>query len=407
MRDLYKVLNESDTEYFEEVYANRKTFDSTISFDLVITPINQSNTFNLYYVPTEEIILLISNIYSVAKQINEVFYQLPGLAKEQFVLETLADEIYHSNEIEGVKSSQAEIVHSVRSVQKDKSKKTRFDSMITAYYRLINKYYKLPENLQDIRDIYDEVTKGEIAQKELPDGKIFRKETTYVYKRTGSGKIIHRRITPEEEIHHQLKKLLHFLNDRKGISPLIKIAVGHFFFGYIHPFYDGNGRTARFISSMYLEKELGSLASLSLSQGCHKFSRQYLKSFEVTNSFVNHGEMNYFINQFLKIILKALEDMYFDLREKEQLLKIASEKISEDSRSKQLEKKYQGILFILAQDYFFNIEKGLTVGELAKIIKVSEPTMRIYLKKLIDLSIIEAEGKRPIYYKIKQQFLET
>lgn len=406
MRDLYKIFFESNTDHFQKVYANRKSFDSTVVFDLMITPINQSNTFNLYYVPTEQIILLISNIYKIAQQINEISYRLPDLAKEQFVLETLVDELYHTNEIEGVKSSRAEIVDSVKSIQRKKDQKIRFDSMITAYYRLINKDYVLPESLWEVRHIYDEIIKGEVAKKELPDGEIFRKGITYVYKRTGSGKVIHRGVMPEQQIHEKLKQLLHFMNQDDGIPPLIKVAVGHFYFGYIHPFYDGNGRTARFISSMYLEKELGPLASLSLSQGCHKFSRLYLKSFEITNSFVNQGEMNYFINSFLEIILNTLEDMYFDLREKHELLKIASKKISEDRRSQDLAEKYQEVLFILAQDYFFKVERGLTVDELTKIIKVSKPTMRMYLQTLIDLSLIETEGKRPIYYKIKQQFLE-
>src|SRR5690625_7462338 len=97
-----------------------------------------------------------------------------------------------------------------------------------------------------------------------------------------------------------MTNLLSFMTKEEDIPPLITIAIGHFYFGYIHPFYDGNGRTSRFISSLYLARELGIYASLAFSQGCHRQMSEYLKSFEITNSLMNHGEMNYFIQTILE-----------------------------------------------------------------------------------------------------------
>jgi Fic family protein len=41
-------------------------------------------------------------------------------------------------------------------------------------------------------------------------------------------------------------------NDADDISPLIKLAIQHYQFESIHPFYDGNGRTGRIINALYV-----------------------------------------------------------------------------------------------------------------------------------------------------------
>jgi Fic family protein len=41
-------------------------------------------------------------------------------------------------------------------------------------------------------------------------------------------------------------------NDEDDVSPLIKLAIQHYQFESIHPFYDGNGRTGRIINVLYL-----------------------------------------------------------------------------------------------------------------------------------------------------------
>lgn len=57
----------------------------------------------------------------------------------------------------------------------------------------------------------------------------------------------------EDEIRTLMSNLERYVNeDFDGIDPLIKLAVIHYQFESIHPFYDGNGRTGRIINVLYL-----------------------------------------------------------------------------------------------------------------------------------------------------------
>lgn len=407
MKYLYKVFYENDHTQFIDQYNKRVSFDSAKHFNLEIKPIDQPNVFGLYYIPTNDMLNKISQIHRVSSNLNNIYKALPPVAKEQFIYELLVEELYHTNELEGVKSTKKEIANSVKEVTLNTNEKKRFHSMVKAYFDLINEEITLPETPNDIRKIYDDITKGEIDKKELPDGEIFRNDINYVLKKSGTGKVIHRGIIPESKIISESEQLLAFLNHSNEIPLLIKIAIGHYFFGYIHPFYDGNGRTSRFISSMYLAKELDPVSALSLSRGCNTFIKEYLESFEVTNSIMNRGEMNFFIETFLFIILKTLQVMYSELKEKDELLRTAIEKIEKEPKLDKYSSNHKDFMFILAQNYFFQFSDGVTVKEISNVLNVSRATVRKIAKELLDVSLIQTKGKRPIFYTIQSQYFET
>ncbi|MBM4401009.1 MAG: Fic family protein, partial [Crenarchaeota archaeon] len=56
----------------------------------------------------------------------------------------------------------------------------------------------------------------------------------------------------EQEILNLLANLVNYINNDDETDPLVKLAVIHYQFEAIHPFYDGNGRTGRILNILYL-----------------------------------------------------------------------------------------------------------------------------------------------------------
>jgi Fic family protein len=96
-----------------------------------------------------------------------------------------------------------------------------------------------------ILDIHAELEKNRAGFRKLPGTEL---------KNEQSGETVY---TPPQEydtIVHLMNNLEQFINDDTvlNIDPLIKMAIIHYQFESIHPFYDGNGRTGRIINVLYL-----------------------------------------------------------------------------------------------------------------------------------------------------------
>lgn len=72
-------------------------------------------------------------------------------------------------------------------------------------------------------------------------------------KSPATGKVVYTPPEGEKIIRDKLKALEIFINTQDDIDPLIKLALIHYQFEAIHPFFDGNGRTGRIILLLYLK----------------------------------------------------------------------------------------------------------------------------------------------------------
>jgi Fic family protein len=106
----------------------------------------------------------------------------------------------------------------------------------------------------------------------------FRKLPGTALKNAATGETIYTPPQDYDEILRLMNNLEKYINDSemRNIDPLIKMAIIHFQFESIHPFYDGNGRTGRIINMLYLINEkLQNLPILYLSSYIIKHKADY------------------------------------------------------------------------------------------------------------------------------------
>jgi Fic family protein len=97
----------------------------------------------------------------------------------------------------------------------------------------------------------------------------FRRVPGTVLKNSQTGEVVFTPLQEYDEIIRSISNLVSYMNDDllSDVDPLIKMAVIHYQFESIHPFYDGNGRTGRIINILYLiQKSLLNLPILYLSR---------------------------------------------------------------------------------------------------------------------------------------------
>lgn len=346
-------------EYYSQEYNSR--INSAATFKLPFFTKDSEDQF--FVMMTAYIYSLTISAYEKQLELKDLCTNLPPAAIEGHIKNyILVEELMKSNEIEGVRSSRKDIQTAVDGVDSisnwEKKKKIRFFNQVEQYFKLLNDEEIPLKTPQDIRNLYDEFLKGEIEDKDLPDGNIFRAGSVSVYSATGSE--LHIGIYPEKKIISAMDKLLGFLND-SSIPVLLKVAIAHYYFGYIHPFYDGNGRISRLISSVILAESFDMLVAMRLSFTIHENISKYYKAFEVSNDPLNKGDLTFFCTVFLEIICSAIDELSDDLSLKKTQLLEVSDTIKDLTDLNESEKS---VLFILQQaKVFSNLSLGLKALE--------------------------------------------
>ena len=321
---LGKIYYKNNDKY-EDIYQSRFNSEFTIKFDFNIGEHQSFLVFN------NDILTLVSAIMKSDKNLSKASLELPPIALKYFLKRCLIDEIQITNEIEGVRSTKREIRALVDTKEKSKEKK-RLYGLVQKYKLLLSDINFSLDTCEDIRTLYYEFVLAEVERenvKNIPDGKIFRKDMVEII--SPSQKVIHKGVFPEEKIIDLLTKALNVLKVI-DINPLVKIALFHYMFGYIHPFYDGNGRVSRFISSYLLNKELEKMVGFSLSKSIKNKISKYYDIFKITNEQKNKGDMTPFVIGFLELIKDGVENLYNVIESKKEQLDFYQKKMGKEKR---------------------------------------------------------------------------
>lgn len=219
-----------------------------------------------------------------------------------------------------------------------------------------------------------------------PDGKFFRKGPVSVV--SASQKEIHHGAQTEEEIIELLEQALAALTN-KQIHPLVKAALFHFMFGYIHPFYDGNGRINRFISSSVLSSYYHPIVGFKLSAKINEKLGAYYKAFATCEHPLNKGDLTPFVISFAQIFISAQKETAVQLKEKLGDFKVVQSKINDSLPQKQLN-ELGDFACELAQASIF-AENGITTNELCEACGITAPTAVKRRQKLKDAGLLASK----------------
>jgi len=206
---------------------------------------------------------------------NRALAKLNGVAKiipnEAILINSLIlQEAKDSSEIENIITTHDELYQS----SLDLDNITHVIKEVQSYSRALLKGFELVKehSLLLTRHIA-------LIQQEL-EGNVagIRKQAGTVLKNQATDEIIHTPPQEEATIRELLDNLEQYINSEDEVDPLIKMAIIHYQFESIHPFYDGNGRTGRIINILYLVLNgLLDLPILYLSSYIIKYKSDYYR----------------------------------------------------------------------------------------------------------------------------------
>lgn len=350
-----------------------------------------------FFVVTPEIHSRMLTIQRADKEICGLFHALPGIAVNHFSRRCLIDEIMLTNGIEGVHSTRREIDGVLVELEKN-DKRRRFAGLVQKY-AMLSRGADFPlDTCEDIRKIYDDLVLREVREddpKNVPDGAIFRREIVDVT--DAAQKVIHHGLYPEEAVIDAMSRALRYLGD-SSVELLYRVCVFHYLLGYIHPFYDGNGRLNRFISSYMLGKELHPLLSYRLSYTIKENITAYYKAYKICNLPRNRGDLTPFVLMFLAIIERSTKQLSAALKARWDALTHYNEII--DRLPYGTEPSFAELYYILIQAELFS-ERGISMQDLAKERSLSQTTLRGQLKAVKAVGLLKVTlGGHTKYYGI-------
>lgn len=442
----------------EELYQQRITSYSAYRSGI------QLGNHEIFAVAFREMTSLLDVIRESETRVAQLWNGLPRSAKRALLLELIGQEVQQTTAIEGVHTTRKEIAQALEvaqhlmkpSVQTEQQPfqpahsswqprhhtSKRLAEFAHLYLNLAqnqereyqeqqyqekpnreNGTYQvttLPSSLEDIRAIYDSVVQGEIDARDYPDGQLFRKQTVSIWDET-RGRRVHEGAANETEI--QVKLTQWIALSRNGDIPLpLRAALCHFAFEVIHPFYDGNGRTGRFLLAQQLSTSFSLPTALSMSSTIAQHKSQYYRAFDDAEFPLNCADASLFCFTMLTFLHQAQLSVTESLEEKSQdwqaaqirLLNYFAVQSSDEFSVSQLlaslsqTKRAQFlVLSILAQEHVFStLPRLFTRRQLQEELHMGNSQLLHALSALQEQHMITEVGLKPIRYRLSPRAIE-
>lgn len=308
-------------------------------------------------------------------------YKIADEDKGRYLISSVMEEAIASSQIEGAATTRKKAKEMLRQNKKpaNRSEQMILNNFQTIRHILDLKNTKLDENI--LKEIHRLITLNTMSNP--AESGAFRADNDIDVIDMATGAVVHH--PPDvSELPEMMQDLYDFFNDedsRVFIHPLIKASIIHFMLGFIHPFADGNGRTARALFYWYLLKRGYWLTEyLSISRLILRAKSQYAKAFQYTE--IDEHDLTYFVLFNLKVTKLAFDELIAYVKRKNEERKEVSNFIGIEGIS------YRQALIL--EWYYKEPSLLLTVNEVQNRLAISNGSARNDLSWLSEKRFLDS-----------------
>jgi Fic family protein len=280
-----------------------------------VTLVRDVQDRRFWYSQTEEAYRCLHMIdQKSAGTISTAFDAPPAETQKRYLINQLMEEAIASSQIEGASTTTRVAKDMLRTGRKPADYS---EQMILNNYKTISRIKELrdePITPQLIKDLQRSMTDGTLSPDDV--GRFRNAEDDIVV--TDDYHILHE--PPDANaIEGEIDRLCVHANDDSGPfeHPVVRAVVLHFWLAYVHPFVDGNGRTARALFYLYMLKRGYWLYEyLSISRVIKSKRGQYDRAYLYAESGDN--DLTYFLMFNLKAIEQAIDELNAYMEKKAQ-----------------------------------------------------------------------------------------
>lgn len=304
---------------------------------------------------------------------------IPENNKERYLISSLMEEAISSSQMEGASTTRKLAKEMLRKGvnPRDKSQQMIHNNYQTIRFIVENKNNALTSDL--LRQIHALMTNKTLDNAE--DEGRYRTDNSVVVEDGITHETVH---TPPsfEEIPEFIDTLCDFFNQENSTSfihPIIKGIIIHFMIAYVHPFADGNGRTARALFYWYMLKQGYWLTEyMSISRIISRSKKSYEKAYLYTEADGN--DIGYFVAYNLRILKSAFTELQLYIKRKI----IQDNNSSNYLRLGNINQREAGIIALFVE----SPNSVLTIKELQNRFSVTHTTAKSDVDSLIERGLL-------------------
>ena len=237
--------------------------------------------------------------------------------REQYLISSLMEEAIFSSQMEGAATTRKVAKEMLRKkmAPKDKSQQMIVNNYQTIRFIVENKNIPLTPEL--VFHIHHLMTEKTLENPE--DAGRLRMNDDVVVEDGITHEVVHTP-PPYQELPTFVEELCRYFNETNAkvfVHPIIRGIIIHFMIAYMHPFVDGNGRTARALFYWYMLKQgYWLMEYMSVSRVIASSKKSYEKAYQYVES--DGMDLGYFIVYNLKVLDKAFKQLQAYLKKKQE-----------------------------------------------------------------------------------------